>query len=65
MQNSLPQKILSAIDLGRLKLTPWKRSWYSYVLDIQELVWSRNLVDGYDIHVYDSDMSHLATVHIS
>lgn len=64
IQKPLSQKILAAIENDRLKLEPWKKSWYSYILDIYELVWSRNLVDGYDIHVCDTDMSYITTVRI-
>lgn len=64
MKKDIPQKILSAIDSGRLKLEPWKKSWYSYMLDIQELVWSRNLIDGFDIYVYDRDWNHIETVNL-
>jgi len=60
----IKQKILNAIDNDRFKLTVWKRTWYNYVVDIQELVWARNLHDGYNIYVYDKDELHLETIKI-
>ena len=61
---NLKQKILKAIESNRLKLVEWKRNWYNYIISVQELVWSRNLMDWYFIYVYDNDWSHLETVEL-
>ena len=63
MQN-IKVKFLNAIENWRLKLQGWKRNWYNYVVDIQELVWARNLRDWYNIFVYDKNMIQLAEINI-
>lgn len=45
-------KIKGYIDSGKLKIVGGKRKWRKYILDIQELVWARNLSDGYQMSVY-------------
>ena len=60
----LQQKFTSAIGNGRLKLESWKRDWYNYVIDIQELVWWRNLMDWYRIFIYDKNMHEIAEMTI-
>ena len=61
---SLKWKFLNAIDSWRLKLEVWVRDWYSYRLNIQKLVWERNLVDGWNIYIFDERDLQLAEVHI-
>lgn len=60
----LQEKFIKAIDNGRIKLEPWKRDWYNYIIDIQELVWWRNLIDGYNIYIYDKNMHQIAEMTI-
>lgn len=40
------------------------RNWYNYFIRVTKLVWTRNLRDGYEIHVYNnsSKSEHLATI---
>ncbi|MBI2257869.1 MAG: hypothetical protein HYU67_03110 [Flavobacteriia bacterium] len=62
--NLVQSKILNAIETN--KLNPQilgERNWYSYFIRVKELVWSRNLRDGYLIEVYDEKHgNHLATI---
>ena len=60
----LKQKFTKAINSGRLKLEVWKKNWYNYIVDIQELVWSRNFIDWYNIYVFDKSMCQLIEVNI-
>lgn len=57
-------KILRAIETKRLNPEILgERSWYGYYIRTTELVWSRNLRDGYNIDVYDQQYGeYLATV---
>ncbi|MEE9581110.1 MAG: hypothetical protein V3V74_07340 [Nitrosomonadaceae bacterium] len=57
-------KIISAINMNRLKLTEGERPWRNFVISITELVWARNLHDGYLIHVHDHNSKHLTTLTI-
>lgn len=62
---SVEDKIRKSIETN--KLNPQilgERNWYNLFIQVDELVWSRNLRDGYQIHVYsDKDKTrHLATV---
>lgn len=62
--SKLQSKILNALKTN--KLNPNKlgeRKWYNYFISVDELIWSRNFIDGYLIHIYsDSYKSeHLAT----
>ena len=57
-------KIRQAIKTG--KLNPNKlgeKFWYNYFIAVDELVWARNFIDGYLIHVYSDSYKteHLAT----
>lgn len=61
----IKQKILKSIDNNRLKLTEWKRNWYSYIISIQKLVWARNYYDWYLIDVYDSEWIYLERIKIT
>lgn len=65
--NNIETKILQAIKFK--KLNPevlGGRNWYNYYLMITELVWSRNLFDGYRIEVYkdSSKREHLITLKV-
>ncbi|MDQ7009154.1 MAG: hypothetical protein Q9M94_02590 [Candidatus Gracilibacteria bacterium] len=61
---NLKQKFTKAINSGRLKLEGGKKNWYNYILDIQELVWSRNFIDGYNIYLFDKNMCQLIEINI-
>jgi hypothetical protein len=50
---SIETKILKAIETN--KLNPeiiGERYWYNYFICVTELVWARNMHDGYQIEVY-------------
>ncbi|UGS23914.1 hypothetical protein [Flavobacterium channae] len=62
--SNLQTKILNALKTN--KLNPNKigeRQWYKYFISIKELVWARNFIDGYLIHIYSDEFKteHLAT----
>lgn len=61
---NLEQKILKAIETN--KLNPeilGERTWYGYFIRTTELVWARNLRDGYQIEIYSEKYGdHLGTV---
>ncbi|TDE45536.1 hypothetical protein E0I26_06200 [Flavobacterium rhamnosiphilum] len=62
---NIETKILNAIKANRLNPSILgERKWYNYFIAVNELVWSRNLKEGYEIHVYDdnSKSEHLATI---
>ena len=62
---NIETKIKNAVENGRLKLVEGIRNWYNYTLSITEMVWARNLFDGYQIHVYKKDTNiHIATVYV-
>ena len=57
-------KILNALKNN--KFNPNKlgdRKWYNYFISIDELIWSRNLIDGYLIYIYSDEYKseHIAT----
>ena len=54
--NSLKAKKFNPAKLG-------KRKWYNYIISVEELIWSRNFIDGYLIHIYSDEYKseHLAT----
>ncbi len=59
----IESKIHRAIAYGRLNPTILgRRKWYNYVICSDELIWARNLRDGYQIHVYDLYENHLVTL---
>ena len=63
--NKTEPKILEAIQKNRLNIQKLgERNWYNYFIRITELVWSRNLYDGYLIEVYNKQKDHLATIKI-
>lgn len=61
---SIKNKFLKAIDSWRLKLEVWEKNWYNYILNIQELVWARNLIDWWNIYIFDKNMCQLADIQI-
>lgn len=62
--SDIESKVLNAVKSN--KLNPeilGERNWYNYFICITELVWSRNLHDGYLIEVYTEKYGvHLATI---
>jgi hypothetical protein len=59
------KRIISVIKQASrsLKLAGGSKSWFCYRLDITELVWGRNLMDGYQVEVYDRIRgNHLGTI---
>ncbi|MDR2834972.1 MAG: hypothetical protein LBV69_02045 [Bacteroidales bacterium] len=64
---TIEEKIKRAIQTN--KLNPeilGERKWYNYFIRTTELVWTRNLYEGYQIEVYDKQYggNHLATVKV-
>ena len=64
---NIETKILKALEVN--KLNPeilGERKWYNYFISVNKLVWSRNLWDGYEIHIYSDEYKtlHLGTVKI-
>ena len=54
--NKLETKILKAIKTN--KLNPeilGERKWYNYFISVNELVWTRNLWNGYSIDIYSNE----------
>jgi hypothetical protein len=45
----------------KLKLESGSKNWFCYRLDITELFWDRNMMDGYEIHVYYQER-HIGTI---
>ncbi|WP_281227077.1 hypothetical protein [Flavobacterium aquiphilum] len=65
--NKIEAKIREALKSN--KLNPeilGERKWCTYFISVNKLVWSRNLWDGYEIHVYSDEYKtlHLATFKI-
>lgn len=53
MQVNLKTKLLNALKSN--KLNPeilGERKWCNYFIQVNELVWARNLWNGYEIHIY-------------
>ncbi len=61
---TIEEKIKSAVDSGRLNLNKFGwRKWHKYYINTMELVWARNMHDGYQIDVYDGRTeNHLAKI---
>jgi len=62
--HNLQSKILKALKTN--KFNPARlgeRKWYNYFISVDELIWARNFVDGYLIHIYSDEYKteHLAT----
>lgn len=56
------QKIFKAIENNRLKLIGWKKNWYNYIINIQELFRKRNNINWYFIDVFDLDENFLQRI---
>ena len=63
---TIETKINNAISTNKLNLQILgERKWYSYFIRTTELIWSRNLHDGYLIEVYDEQYgNHLASIKV-
>jgi len=61
---SIEDKIKQAIKTNKLSVNILgERQWYNYFIRVSELVWARNLRDGYQIEVYDEEYgNHLTTI---
>lgn len=62
---NIEAKILKAVETNKLNPSILgERNWYNYFISVSELVWLRNLKDGYEIHVYNnsSKSEHLVTI---
>ena len=63
---TIEEKVRRAIETN--KLNPeilGGRCWYGYFIRTTELIWAKNLHDGYKIEVYSEKYgNHLATVKI-
>jgi hypothetical protein len=62
--SKLQTKILKALKTNKLNPNRLgERKWYDYFISIDELVWARNFIDGYLIHIYSDTYKseHLAT----
>lgn len=62
--NKIQSKILTALKTKKLNPTKLgERKWYNYFISVDELVWARNFIDGYLIHIYSDEFKteHLAT----
>ena len=60
----LQTKILNALKTNKLNPTKLgERKWYNYFISVDELIWARNFIDGYLIHIYSDEYKteHLAT----
>jgi hypothetical protein len=65
--SKIESKILKAVESRKLNLQILgERKWYNYFISVDKLVWSRNLWDGYEIHVYSDEFKsvHLGTFKI-
>lgn len=63
----IENKILNAVKNNKLNPNIFgERKWYNYFIQVNELVWSRNIRDDYQIHVYSDSFKkeHLTTVTI-
>ena len=49
---SLEKYIFRAIELKTLNLRVGKRTWRKFTVNIRELVWARNMRDGYMIDLF-------------
>lgn len=61
---NIKQKIFKAIENNRLKLIEWKRNWYSYIVNIQELTIARNNKNWFIVDILDSDNNFLERVNL-
>lgn len=66
--SNIQTKISNALKTNKFNpIKTGERKWYDYFLSIEELVWSRNFIDGFLIHVYSDEFKteHLATYTIT
>lgn len=66
--SKIQSKILKALKTNKFNPTKLgERKWYNYFISIDELVWARNFIDGYLIHIYSDEYKteHLATYTLS
>lgn len=66
--SKIQTKILNALKSN--KFNPNKlgeRNWYNYFISVDELIWARNFIDGYLIHIYSEEYKkeHLASYTLS
>jgi len=62
--SKLHAKIQNALKTNKLNPTKLgERKWYNYFISVNELVWAKNFIDGYLIHIYSDEckFEHLAT----
>lgn len=59
---NIKQKIFRAIENNRLKLIEWKRNWYSYIVNIQELTIARNNKNWFIVDILDSNSNFLERI---
>jgi hypothetical protein len=66
MSTKIESKIRKSIECNKLNPTILgERNWNNYYIRTTKLVWSRNLMDGYLIEVYDEKYgNHLASLTI-
>jgi hypothetical protein len=58
MKKTLEEKLRYAVENRKLNYEKYFGKgckWYHYYLEILELVWAKDLRDGYKIHVYGSE----------
>lgn len=62
--NIIEEKIVKAIKTK--KFNPeilGERKWYNYFIKTTQLIWSRNLIDGYLVEVYEEKYGlHLCSI---
>lgn len=65
--NKISNKILKALKTNKFNpQITGERFWYNYFIRVSDLVWARNLVDGYQIEVYaDKNDKHVATFELN
>lgn len=62
--SKLQSKILNVLKTKNFNPTKTgERKWYNFFISVDELVWARNFIDGYLIHIYSDEYKseHLAT----
>ena len=62
--SKLQTKILNALKTNKFNPNNLEeRNWYNYFISVDELIWARNFIDGYLIHLYSNEdkSEHLAS----
>ena len=62
--SKLQTKILNALKTNKFNPNNLEeRNWYNYFISVDELIWARNFIDGYLIHIYSDEYKteHLAS----